>query len=76
MTKEQRKLNRLIALKNDWKRNPSFKAYCQMVWDPVFFMKCEEEVNLLEQVEKIERDVLCPNTIKFLDINEIKWEDR
>lgn len=47
-----------------------------MVWDPVFFMKCEEEVNLLEQVEKIERDVLYPNTIKFLDINEIKWEDR
>lgn len=47
-----------------------------MVWDPVFFMECEEKINFLEKIEKIEREVLRPNNIKFLDINEIKWEDR
>ena len=74
MTAEQKKLNRLLALRNDWKRSPSFKAYCQMVWDPVFFMECEDAIIFLDRLERIEREVLHPNNIKFLDVNEIIWE--
>ena len=45
-----------------------------MVWDPVFFMECEDAIIFLDRLERIEREVLHPNNIKFLDVNEIIWE--
>ena len=75
MTKEQeKKMNRLLALGQEWARNQMFKETCRNSWDPEFFAYCEQKIAELKQVDMIERKHEDRDRIKFLDISEIDVE--
>ena len=67
MTKEQKKMNKIMALRADWKRNPQFKEVCRAMWDPLFFAQCEEIIFNLDSMDILIRKNLNDGP-KTLDI--------
>lgn len=67
----QVKMNRLMALDADWRKDSKFKELCRKTWSPQLFAQCENKIAELKAIAAIEDKLLSGESVKQLDISEI-----